>query len=366
MQAKKTLGLSLLVTTSFLLNPVLSLEEALADAHQMDSMVDQTSDASVKDESLSSEAGSEMSSDQEGISTSSAQDNKIPTDPEALKKAIKDYGDKITVKGHQMNVLELGKEHKGKSKTLVFMPGLGEASQPMTHKNLLDRLAKKYHILVVEPFGYGLSDVSHEDRTVENIVDELHQALEQMKVDSYVLVAHSLSGIYAMKYAQSYPKEVEALVGMDTSTPMMNGYMDIQHEEAPVDDSGQATDLPEIPDVPEEVNQQYKMLAQLNLNNADVADESQRSNQVLIDAKDDKLPAGIPALYLLAQDSYEDMEMRREYFDQITEDWTDQHKSLSENPETVECHVLEGDHLLYMTQYQEMSDLIDKFLSQLK
>ena len=259
MQAKKTLGLSLLVTTSFLLNPVLSLEEALADAHQMDSMVDQTSDASVKDESLSSEAGSEMSSDQEGISTSSAQDNKIPTDPEALKKAIKDYGDKITVKGHQMNVLELGKEHKGKSKTLVFMPGLGEASQPMTHKNLLDRLAKKYHILVVEPFGYGLSDVSHEDRTVENIVDELHQALEQMKVDSYVLVAHSLSGIYAMKYAQSYPKEVEALVGMDTSTPMMNGYMDIQHEEAPVDDSGQATDLPEIPDVPEEVNQQYKI-----------------------------------------------------------------------------------------------------------
>ena len=219
---------------------------------------------------------------------------------------------------------------------------------------------------MVEPFGYGLSDVSHEDRTVENIVDELHQALEQMKVDSYVLVAHSLSGIYAMKYAQSYPKEVEALVGMDTSTPMMNGYMDIQHEEAPVDDSGQATDLPEIPDVPEEVNQQYKMLAQLNLNNADVADESQRSNQVLIDAKDDKLPAGIPALYLLAQDSYEDMEMRREYFDQITEDWTDQHKSLSENPETVECHVLEGDHLLYMTQYQEMSDLIDKFLSQLK
>lgn len=97
----------------------------------------------------------------------------IPTDKEELKKLIKDYGTKITVKDLQMNVYELGAEHKGESKTLVFMPGLGEASQPLTHKNLLDALAKKYHILVVEPFGYGLSDVSNEERTVENITEEL-------------------------------------------------------------------------------------------------------------------------------------------------------------------------------------------------
>lgn len=287
----------------------------------------------------------------------------IPTDKEELKKLIKDYGTKITVKDLQMNVYELGAEHKGESKTLVFMPGLGEASQPLTHKNLLDALAKKYHILVVEPFGYGLSDVSNEERTVENITEELHSALEQMDVKEYYLVAHSLSGLYALKYSQMYQDEVLGVIGMDTSTPMMNGFMEMQHEEAPIDDSGQATDLPEIPDVDDEVNLQYRYIAQLNLNNADVVDESNRSNQVLNDFKDEKIPSGIPALYLLAQDSYEDIEMRREFMDKITEDWEMQHKLLSENPDEVETHILEGDHLIYMTQYEEMARLIDEFIN---
>ncbi|MGX7349231.1 alpha/beta fold hydrolase [Dolosicoccus paucivorans] len=287
----------------------------------------------------------------------------IPTDKEELKKLIKDYGTKITVKDLQMNVYELGAEHKGESKTLVFMPGLGEASQPLTHKNLLDALAKKYHILVVEPFGYGLSDVSNEERTVENITEELHSALEQMDVKEYYLVAHSLSGLYALKYSQMYQDEVLGVIGMDTSTPMMNGFMEMQHEEAPIDDSGQATDLPEIPDVDDEVNLQYQYIAQLNLNNADVVDESARSNQVLNDFKDEKIPSGIPALYLLAQDSYEDIEMRREFMDKITEDWEMQHKLLSENPDEVETHILEGDHLIYMTQYEEMARLIDEFIN---
>lgn len=287
----------------------------------------------------------------------------IPTDKEELKKLIKDYGTKITVKDLQMNVYELGAEHKGESKTLVFMPGLGEASQPLTHKNLLDALAKKYHILVVEPFGYGLSDVSNEERTVENITEELHSALEQMDVKEYYLVAHSLSGLYALKYSQMYQDEVLGVIGMDTSTPMMNGFMEMQHEEAPIDDSGQATDLPEIPDVDDDVNLQYQYIAQLNLNNADVVDESARSNQVLNDFKDEKIPSGIPALYLLAQDSYEDIEMRREFMDKITEDWEMQHKLLSENPDEVETHILEGDHLIYMTQYEEMARLIDEFIN---
>ncbi|MGX7100313.1 alpha/beta fold hydrolase [Globicatella sanguinis] len=287
----------------------------------------------------------------------------IPTDKEELKKLIKDYGTKITVKDLQMNVYELGAEHKGESKTLVFMPGLGEASQPLTHKNLLDALAKKYHILVVEPFGYGLSDVSNEERTVENITEELHSALEQMDVKEYYLVAHSLSGLYALKYSQMYQDEVLGVIGMDTSTPMMNGFMEMQHDEAPIDDSGQATDLPEIPEVDDEVNLQYRYIAQLNLNNADVVDESNRSNQVLNDFKDEKIPSGIPALYLLAQDSYEDIEMRREFMDKITEDWEMQHKLLSENPDEVETHILEGDHLIYMTQYEEMARLIDEFIN---
>lgn len=370
MKKQKTLTMAvlsgmLLAQTALPLAQTFAQEDTSQETSQAAESKSDAQSMTEMESSQESATGAEDASQGESSEEKSKKDE-IPTDPEELKALIKEYGHKITVNGHQMNIYEMGEEHKGQSKTLVFMPGLGEASQPLTHKNLLDLLAKKYHILVVEPFGYGLSDVSHEERTVDTIIDELHQALQQEKVDKYLLVAHSLSGIYAMKYAQKYPEEVQGVVGMDTSTPMMNGFMDMQHEEAPVDDSGAATDLPEIPDVDDEVNEQYKLIAQLNLNNEDVADESERSNQVLLDNKDEKIPAGIPALYLLAQDSYEDIEMRREFMDKITEDWEEQHISMSENPDEVETHVLEGDHLIYMTQYEEMARLIDEFAQKIK
>lgn len=351
---KKLIIASLLSTSMFAFTP----QYVLASENNESETMEETSFEEMK----SSEASSQDNMEDEN-KDEDKDEPEIPTDHEELKQLIEDYGTKLNVKGLNMNVLELGAEHKGESKTLVFMPGLGEASQPLSHKNLLDALAKKYHILVVEPFGYGLSDVSNEERTAENITEELHSALEQMDVQEYYLVAHSLSGLYAIKYAQMYEDEVLGVIGMDTSTPMMNGFMDIQHAEAPMDDSGQATYLPEIPDVEDEVNLQYKYIAQLNLNNADVADESIRSNQVLLDFKDEKIPAGIPSLYLLAQDSYEDIEMRREFMEKITEDWEMQHKLLSENPDEVETYVLEGDHLIYMTQYEEMARLIDEFIN---
>ena len=307
--------IALLLSSQALMTPFVAYAEETTAAEVQSEMAqeNEAEETETMEESAEMVESGEMEESAEASTTPKLSE-------EELRSQIKDYGTKITVKGKQMNVLELGKEHQGQNKTLVFMPGLGEASQPLTQKNLLDRLAEKFHILVVEPFGYGLSDNTDEPRTSENIINELHEALQQFDVSEYVLVAHSLSGIYAMEYAKQFPEEVKGIVGMDTSTPMMNGYMDMGHMEAPVDEEGNALYLPEIPDVEDEVNEQYKMIAQLNLNNTATTDEAERSNQVLLDAKDEKIPAGIPALYLLAQDSYDDIEMRREFMDLITMD----------------------------------------------
>lgn len=353
--------IALLLSSQALMTPFVAYAEETTAAEIQSEMAqeNEAEETETMEESAEMVESGEMEESAEASTTPKLSE-------EELRSQIKDYGTKITVKGKQMNVLELGKEHKDQNKTLVFMPGLGEASQPLTQKNLLDRLAENFHILVVEPFGYGLSDSTDEPRTSENIINELHEALQQFDVSEYVLVAHSLSGIYAMEYAKQFPEEVKGIVGMDTSTPMMNGYMDMGHMEAPVDEEGNALYLPEIPDVDDEVNEQYKLIAQLNLNNPATTDEAERSNQVLLDAKDEKIPAGIPALYLLAQDSYDDIEMRREFMDQITMDWEEQHVDMSENPDEVETHVLDGDHLLYFTQYEEMAKLITEFVMNLK
>ena len=283
--------IALLLSSQALMTPFVAYAEETTAAEVQSEMAQENE----AEETETMEESAEMV--ESGEMEESAEANTTPKlSEEELRSQIKDYGTKITVKGKQMNVLELGKEHQGQNKTLVFMPGLGEASQPLTQKNLLDRLAENFHILVVEPFGYGLSDNTDEPRTSENIINELHEALQQFDVSEYVLVAHSLSGIYAMEYAKQFPEEVKGIVGMDTSTPMMNGYMDMGHMEAPVDEEGNALYLPEIPDVDDEVNEQYKLIAQLNLNNTATTDEAERSNQVLLD-----------------QDSYDDIEMRREF-----------------------------------------------------
>jgi len=84
---------------------------------------------------------------------------------------------------------------------------------------LTSDLARDYRVVVVEPFGYGLSDGTEEERTTANIVTEVHDALVAIDVDRYVLMGHSIAGIYGIEFAQRYPDEVTAFVGIDSSVP---------------------------------------------------------------------------------------------------------------------------------------------------
>jgi pimeloyl-ACP methyl ester carboxylesterase len=59
-------------------------------------------------------------------------------------------------------------------------------------------------------------------RTSEEVAALLSQALEANKVrEPFVLIAHSLSGQYALRYAKLHPDKVAALVLLDGR---MKGY----------------------------------------------------------------------------------------------------------------------------------------------
>ncbi|MQK95711.1 alpha/beta fold hydrolase, partial [Escherichia coli] len=62
------------------------------------------------------------------------------------------------------------------------------------------------------------------------ITSELHEALQQLKIDRYILMGHSISGIYGLEYVNQYRNEVSAFVGIDTSVPAQGG-----GEELPAD-----------------------------------------------------------------------------------------------------------------------------------
>ncbi|MBD7951670.1 alpha/beta fold hydrolase [Oerskovia rustica] len=128
---------------------------------------------------------------------------------------IETYGQTVTVDGRQMNVRVSGSGPVD----VVLLPGFGTASPVLDFEPLVADLAQDHRVVVVEPFGYGLSDGTDVERTTQNVVAEVHEALQELGVDRYVLMGHSIAGIYGIEYASRYPDEVTAFVGIDTSVP---------------------------------------------------------------------------------------------------------------------------------------------------
>ncbi|GBG02798.1 hypothetical protein AZSI13_21250 [Azospira sp. I13] len=68
--------------------------------------------------------------------------------------------------------------------------------------------------------GYGNSDAVTTPRDGQHIVDELRALLQAQRMKPpYILVGHSLGGLYMQLYARRYPDEVGALILVDTAHP---------------------------------------------------------------------------------------------------------------------------------------------------
>ncbi len=137
-----------------------------------------------------------------------------------LKKNISLYetplGQLVEVDGHNMSIYTEGEgEH-----TIVFMSGWGTSSPILDFKPLYSKLSDDYRIVVVEKFGYGFSDLVDGERDMDTILRQDREALEKCGIEApYVLCPHSFSGYEATRWAQEYPDEVEAIVGLDMCTP---------------------------------------------------------------------------------------------------------------------------------------------------
>lgn len=132
---------------------------------------------------------------------------------------IEPYGQLVSVNGKKMNITIQGKG----TETIVLLPGFGTAAPTLDFKPLIDELAPYYKIVSVEPFGYGLSEDTAKERSTENIVSEIHEALQELKIDRYMLMGHSIAGIYGLDYVNKYRNEVTGFVGIDSSVPTQDG-----------------------------------------------------------------------------------------------------------------------------------------------
>ncbi len=132
------------------------------------------------------------------------------------EKLLNPVGQLVEVDGKNMSVYAEGEGDK----TLVFMSGGGTCSPILDFKSLYSLLSDKYKVVVVEKFGYGFSDVVDKERNIDSVLEDTRTALKKAGIEApYILCPHSMSGIEALYWAQQYPEEISAIVGLDMAVP---------------------------------------------------------------------------------------------------------------------------------------------------
>ena len=152
---------------------------------------------------------------------------------------IKHKGQYVEVDGRNMNLYIEGSGDK----TLILMAGSGVLSPILEFKPLADRLSDRYQVVIIEKFGYGYSDEINGERTVGIITEQDREALRVVGVEGpYILCPHSASGFEAAWWANKYPEEVEAIIGLDMGVPEQYDYMDVDWDNVAPEDSQQSAE----------------------------------------------------------------------------------------------------------------------------
>lgn len=142
---------------------------------------------------------------------------------ELLKE--KGYYNPVSVGAFSLNVARFGNEQGGH--TVVALAGIGMGDFPVVARRMTAHLEDDNSVVFVDRAGYGLSDDTGREMTLEHIVEDYRAALKNAGFEPpYVLLAHSIGGMYASWWASRYPDEIEAAVFLDGTQLSENAYED--------------------------------------------------------------------------------------------------------------------------------------------
>ncbi len=275
------------------------------------------------------------------------------------KGKIESYGQLVPVDGKNINVMIQGKG----TETVVLLPGYGTGAPALDFKPLVEELAPYYKVVVIEPFGYGLSDVTEKERTTENIVNEIHETLHQLNIDRYTLMGHSISGIYGLDYVNKYENEVSAFVGIDSSVPTQGGL----DEPFPSDiykvlkKSGflrlqmkLTEDQLIAPKVDDETREQIRIILLKNMMNPNIISEGENFQSNFKAAEELKFPKNLPVIFFLEENNTD------------VEGWEEKHEEQIKDLVNGKMMTFEGTHYLHHTRSKEIVENFRSFMGNLK
>jgi len=275
---------------------------------------------------------------------------------EVERRSIPAYGERVAVSGGQLNVYR----HGDHGPTMVLLSGYGTAAPALDFAPLIREL-DGYRVVVVEGFGYGYSDTDVAPRTVENISSELHEAVTALQLEKpYELVGHSIAGIYDLYYANRYPDEVAAVIGIDASVPgQMNGLVGQGNPwNRLVSTSGllravtsvaPSLSTPDGTAYTERERDQIRVMTNWNHANRAILDEANRGARNFSVVEDLTYPRDLPVLSFIKKEGSQP-------------GWRAMHEAQLEDRDNAELVELDGGHYLHWTHAPALARKISEFL----
>jgi pimeloyl-ACP methyl ester carboxylesterase len=125
-------------------------------------------------------------------------------------------GQLIDVKGHKMHIYARGEG----SPTVILTVGSGTPSAYADYYYIQKELMKVTRTVSYDRSGFGWSEATSIQRTIDEQVNDLRELLNTSGEKSpYILVGHSLASLEVIHYAQLFPKEVAGIVLIDGGNP---------------------------------------------------------------------------------------------------------------------------------------------------
>ncbi|MGN0696463.1 MAG: alpha/beta fold hydrolase [Oscillospiraceae bacterium] len=126
---------------------------------------------------------------------------------------------------YDLNVCSCGNEN-GRH-TLVALSGMGVHDYSVALQSVTDSLADDDLIVFIDRAGYGLSEDTFAEQTIERVVEDYRTALKNAGIEGpYVLLPHSLGGAYATYWVSNFPDEIEGIAFLDGSQLCEDAFAD--------------------------------------------------------------------------------------------------------------------------------------------
>ena len=106
----------------------------------------------------------------------------------------------------KINAIDIGKGHP-----IVFLHGWGGNYMMMNPHVAL--LSHDYRCINLDLFGFGSSEEITNYHSFDDYIQNLHEYLLSLKVETPIFIAHSFGARVAIEYAQKYPIRALILTG---------------------------------------------------------------------------------------------------------------------------------------------------------